>query len=175
MKKIFTLCAFLLCFQGVFAQLNFLPKFIRQMYLRSDSNRKPGLVLLPALSSAPETGVEFGGAALLSFYSDPADLGTRVSNLYGYSTLTTKGQAKLSLNASYWLPQNKFHYTANISYYNFPNNFYGIGNNTPLDAKDLVKEKRYKASFNGEKQLGQYFYVGFVSGFLNFIALLIRF
>ena len=134
------------------------------MYLRNDSNRKPGFVLLPALSSAPETGIEFGGAALLSFYTDTIGRDTRVSSLFGYSTITTKGQTKLSLNASYWTPQNKFHFTGNISYYNFPFNFYGVGNNTRLADKDYVQEKRYKFSLNGEKLIGDNIYLGFVSG-----------
>jgi hypothetical protein len=168
MKKLFTLFILLFCFHSAFAQLTFLPKFIRQMYFRNDSSRKPGLVLLPALSSAPETGLEFGGAALLSFYSDTLDRGTRVSNLFGYSTITTKGQTKLSLNASYWTPKNKFHLTGNISYYNFPFNFYGVGNNTKLSAKDFIKEKRYKGSLNGEKMVAKNIYVGFVSGALKY-------
>jgi hypothetical protein len=164
MKKLFILSLFLLSFQGVFAQLNFLPKFIRRMYLRNDSSRKPGFVLLPALSSAPETGIEFGGAALLSFYTDTTSRDTRVSSLFGYSTITTKGQTKLSLNSSYWTPQNKFHFTGNISYYNFPFNFYGVGNNTRLSDKDYIAERRYKFSFNGEKLIGSNIYLGFVSG-----------
>ncbi|MCR8560832.1 polymerase [Mucilaginibacter sp. BJC16-A38] len=168
MKKLFTLSIFLLCLQGAFAQMNFLPKFIRKMYFRPDSSREPGFVLLPALSSAPETGVEFGGAALYSFYTDPTDRGTRVSSLFGYSTLTTKGQTKLSLNANYWTPQNKFHFTVNTSYYNFPFNFYGVGNNTRKADADLVDERRYKYSFNGEKLIGDNIYIGFVSGFFKY-------
>jgi len=62
--------------------------------------------LVPALSSSPETGIEFGGAALLSFYTDTVGDKTRVSNVFGYSSITTKGQTKLSLNASYWLHQS---------------------------------------------------------------------
>ncbi len=134
------------------------------MYFKKDTNRKPSFVLLPALSSAPETGLEFGGAALLSFYSDTLDRGTRVSNIFGYSTITTKGQTKLSLNASYWTPQNKLHLSGNISFYNFPFNFYGIGNNTRLANKDYVYEKRYKSSISAEKLLTKNFYGGVTLG-----------
>ncbi|SHN34725.1 hypothetical protein SAMN05216524_11188 [Mucilaginibacter sp. OK098] len=168
MKKLFILFIFLFSIQSVFAQLNFLPKFIRQMYFKKDSSLKPSFVLLPALSSAPETGVEFGGAALLSFYTDTIGHNTRVSSLFGYSTITTKGQAKLSLNANYWTPQNKFHYTGVISYYNYPFNFYGIGNNTRLSALDHVAEKRYKLGITGEKRFGDYFYLGYVAGVIKY-------
>jgi hypothetical protein len=168
MKKLITLIIFLLAFQSVFAQLNFLPNFIRKMYFSKDSSRRGSFVLLPALSSAPETGLEFGGAALLSFYTDTLDRDTRVSNIFGYSTITTKGQTKLSLNASYWTPQNKFHYTASISYYNYPYNFYGIGNNTRLADVEHVSEKRYKISFAGEGLVGNYVYLGYVAGFTKY-------
>ena len=168
MKKLFTICIFLVSFQSVFAQLNFLPKFIRQMYFRKDTSRKPGFVLLPALSSAPETGIEFGGAALFSFYTDTLDRGTRVSSLFGYSTLTTKGQVKLSLNANYWTPQNKFHYTGVISFYNYPFNFYGVGNNTKATDEKHIGEKRYKVALAAEKRLGDNFYAGVVAGVIKY-------
>ncbi|MDB5006650.1 MAG: hypothetical protein JWP45_1043, partial [Mucilaginibacter sp.] len=90
------------------------------MYLNKDTSRKSSFLILPALTSSPETGIEFGGAAIFSFYSDTLHRDTRVSSLFGYSTITTKGQAKLSLNASYWTPQNKWHYSESISYYNYP-------------------------------------------------------
>ncbi len=138
------------------------------MYFNPDTSRKPSFLILPALSSSPETGLEFGGAAILSFYSDTSDRKTRVSNLFGYSTITTKGQFKLSLNASYWTPQNKWHYTGSISYYNYPFDFYGIGNNTQLANVDPVEEKRYKFSLGGEKLLGDRFYIGYVAGAVKY-------
>jgi hypothetical protein len=138
------------------------------MYFNSDSSRRSSFVLLPVLSSAPETGIEAGGAGLLSFYSDTTDRSTRVSNVFAYATITTKGQNRLSLSSSYWTPQNKFHYSAAISYINFPSDFYGIGNNTLLANSTLVDEKRLKFNFNGEKLLDNNIYVGFVSGVFHY-------
>lgn len=134
------------------------------MYFNKDSTKKPGFVLLPALASAPETGLEVGGAALVSFYTDTTDRITNVSSLFGYATITTKGQTKLSLNANYWTPQNKIHYLATISYYNFPFNFYGVGNNTRLADVDEVFEKRYKVNFESDFNLGSGLYLGYVAG-----------
>ncbi len=168
MKKLITLSIFLLSIQSLYAQLNFLPRFIRKMYFNTDTNRRPSFLILPAISSSPETGLEFGGAAILSFYSDTTDRNTRVSNIFGYATITTKGQAKLSLNTSYWTPQNNWHYTESISYYNYPFDFYGIGNNTKLSKIDPVFERRYKFSIGGEKLLGDRFYVGYVAGAVKY-------
>lgn len=168
MKKLFTLTIALVCFQSAFAQLNFLPKFVRKMYFNKDTSRKSSFLIVPALSSSPETGLEFGGAAILSFYSDTIHRETRVSSLFGYATITTKGQAKLSLNTSYWTPQNKWHYTSSVSYYNYPFDFYGIGNNTKLSALDPVEERRYKFSIGGERLFGDRFYLGYVAGAVKY-------
>jgi hypothetical protein len=168
MKRLITLFIILISFQSLYAQMNFLPKFVRKMYFNDDTSRHNSFVVLPILSSAPETGIEVGGAGLYSFYTDTIHRNTRVSNVFGYATITTKGQNRLSLSTSYWTPQNKFHYTAAISYINFPFDFYGIGNNTRLANTDHINETRYKLNFDGEKLLGNNFYVGYVFGAFHY-------
>ena len=171
MKKLFPVIFILTCLQTLHAQTNianFIPGFIKKMYFNRDTSHKGSFVVLPALSSSPETGLQFGGAALLSFYSDTINNTTRVSNIFGYATVTTKGQTKLSLNASYWVPQNKFHYTGTIGYDNYPYDFYGIGNNTLSANVQHVTEKRYRIITAGEKLLGKYIYLGYVGGFIKY-------
>jgi len=164
MKKLLLPFLFLLSIQSVFAQHGFLSRFINKMYFNKDTSKHSSFVLVPALSSAPETGLEIGGAALFSFYSDTISHITNVSNLFGYSTVTTKGQVKLSLNANYWTPRNRVHYIVNTSFYSFPFYFYGIGNNTRLADQDLIDEKRYKYSFESDFNLGSHMYLGYVLG-----------
>ncbi|HEY0246137.1 MAG TPA: hypothetical protein VGC01_11280, partial [Mucilaginibacter sp.] len=146
MKKTLTLLILIMALHTASAQ-SIIPKFIRKMYFEKDTSKKSSFVLLPVLSSAPETGIEVGGAGLLSFYTDTIGHITRVSNVFAYATLTTKGQNRLNLSSTYWTPQNKVHYTAAISYINFPADFYGIGNNTHKADADLVDEKRLKVNF----------------------------
>lgn len=145
------------------AQPKFIPKFIRRMLFEKDSTRSASFFLLPVLSSAPETGLELGASTLYSFYTD-SSRATRVSNIFAYGTITTEGQQRVSLSSSYWLPQNRYHYTASIGYINFPFNFYGIGNATQKADEQRISEKRFKVNFNGEKRLGQYIYAGYVLG-----------
>jgi hypothetical protein len=169
MKKLLILLLLLSFFQPVFAQVDFVKRFIRKMYFDKDSTKKSNLVLVPALASSPETGIEFGGAALFSFYTDTIRHSiTRVSSIFGYASITTKGQEKVSLNASYWTPQNTWHYTATISYYNFPFDFYGIGNNTLAANKENIEEKRVKFSFGAENLVTKDFYAGIVGGIFNY-------
>jgi hypothetical protein len=164
MKTFFTTLLFISCLQAAFAQTHILPKFIRKMYFDRDSSKKSSFVILPVLSSAPETGLEVGGAGLYSFYTDSLKSDTRVSNIFTYATITTKGQNRLSLSTSYWTPHNNYHYTAGISYINFPFDFYGIGNNTLKANTDRVGQKRVKLYVGAEKKLTDNLYAGFVAG-----------
>lgn len=167
MKKIFAALLLALSVQQVSAQ-QFLPKFIRKMFFEKDTTKKSSFVLLPVLSSAPETGVEAGGAGLWSFYTDTVR-STRVSNVFAYATITTKGQNRLSLSTSYWTPENKVHYIGAISFINFPSNFYGIGNNTRLADEETVDEKRFKINFEADRLLTKNLYWGYVAGAFNYI------
>jgi outer membrane translocation and assembly module TamA len=164
MKKLIPFILLIVLVQPVLAQRKLLPKFLYNMYFSKDSTKKGSFVLLPVLSSAPETGLELGGSALYSFYTDILSRNTRVSNIFGYATLTTKGQSRVNLSSSYWLPQNRYHYTAAIGYINFPFDFYGTGNNTRKADADTLGQKRVKVALTGEKKIGNNFYVGLVAG-----------
>jgi hypothetical protein len=149
--------------QPKFIPNKLIPKFVRKMFFEKDSSRSASFFLLPVLSSAPETGLELGASTLYSFYTDTSKL-TRVSNVFAYATFTTEGQQRVSLSSSYWLPQNRYHYTARISFVNFPFDFYGIGNNTSKADEQRISEKRFRINFMGEKRLGRYLYAGYVLG-----------
>ncbi|MEO6151320.1 MAG: polymerase, partial [Mucilaginibacter sp.] len=168
MKKIILPLILLFGFQPIYAQKNLLPKFLRKMLFEQDSSKSSSFFLLPVLSSAPETGVEAGGAILYSFYTDTVSVGQRVSNIYGYATLTTKGQSRISLSTNYWAAQNKYHYTASISYINFPFDFYGIGNETPKIDKDPLGQTRIKLNLTAEKRFGKNLYLGIIAGGMDF-------
>jgi hypothetical protein len=161
------LCLVLVLISGISlvqAQPRFIPKFVRKMLFEKDSSKHSSFFLLPVFSSAPETGVELGASALYSFYTDTLHQGTRVSNVFAYGTFTTKSQQRLSLSTNYWTPANRYHYTASVKYTNFPNNFYGTGNNTRAADKDPISEKRLQVSLEAEKRFGNYIYLGLVAG-----------
>lgn len=141
-----------------------IPKFIRKMYFEKDTSKRPSFVLIPVLSTAPETGIEVGTGGLYSFYTDTVHRETRVSNYYAYATITTKGQNRLQLSTDRWSSQNKYHYKVALNYVNFPANFFGIGNNTRKADADLVDEKRFKLDITAEKQVVRNLYIGFLGG-----------
>ncbi|MDB4925699.1 polymerase [Mucilaginibacter sp.] len=154
-------------FSPVFGQ-NIIPRFIRHMYFNKDTSKQSSFIIIPVLTSSPETGIEAGGAGLFSFYTDTVHLDTRVSSIFGYATATTKGQTRTSLNINYWTSENKYHFTAYAGYTHFPFDFYGIGNNTAKANSEHIDEKRYKLTFGAEKRVGSDFYIGIVGGDVNF-------
>ena len=66
MKKLFTVLILSLSVFHANSQIKGLPKFINKMYFDKDSTKHASFVVLPVLSSAPETGLEIGGAGLYS-------------------------------------------------------------------------------------------------------------
>lgn len=169
MKQALTAFILVFTFSLAQAQIKWLPKFINRMYFDKDSTRKSSFVILPILTSAPETGLELGGAGLFSFYDDTiAANGTRVSSIYPYVSITTKGQSHFSISTDYWTPKNLFHYTASVSYINYPFNFYGIGNDTRKADADDVDEKRFKLDLGASKLVASGFYAGLVAGGFNY-------
>jgi hypothetical protein len=161
----------LLCFVAntATAQVShMLPKFMRKIFFESDSSRGSSLIPLPVFSSSPETGLEFGGSVLYSFYADTLHRETRVSNIFAYGTVTTKGQNRFGLSTSHWFAQNKYHYSASGSYIDFPANFYGIGNATRSADAERVIEKRFKFFVGGEKLFAKNVYAGLLAGLLSY-------
>jgi hypothetical protein len=165
MKRIATTLTLLFCLVQAQAQVSWLPRFINRMYFDKDSTKKSSFVIVPILTSAPETGLELGGAGLYSFYSDTTALNhTRVSSIYPYVSITTKGQSHFSISTDYWSPKNQYNYTSSISYINYPFNFFGIGNNTRAADVESVDEKRFKFNLGSDWLIGKDLYAGFVAG-----------
>lgn len=164
MKKLITLFVFSIIVSPLFAQKNLLPKFVRKMLFEKDSSKHSSFFLLPVLSSAPETGLEAGASALYSYYSDTLHNDTRVSNVFCWGTVTTKGQSRISLSTTYWAPHNAWYIATAASYINFPFDFYGIGPDTYKANKDYLGQKRFKLTLEADKKLGKSVYLGLTAG-----------
>ena len=168
MKKLAVLIFLLIGFQPVFAQ-NGVERFIKKMYANGDTTKKPSYILVPSLSSSPETGLDASAVILVSFYSDTtAHNITRVSNIYDYGSVTAKGQERTGLDISYWAPLNTWHYTFSSGFMNYPFSFYGIGNNTSNANKETIEEKRTIFNIAAQKQLTKNFYAGLQPGIFKY-------
>lgn len=157
LRKIFALSLLILISSNGFGQM----KLIRKMLSNeADTTRGSSFLPLPAIGYAQETGIEFGGAGLYSFYTDRKDTLMRTSRITGMITFTTKKQSNFALKSDIWTPGNKFHVTSEIRYRNFPFNFYGIGNSTLELNEDPITQKLFKLNAGLEKKLGKSIYTG---------------
>jgi hypothetical protein len=168
MKKIFAVSILLIITSPLHAQVQTIKNFLKKMYLSKDTSRRSSFVIVPVLANAPETGVEAGGSALYSFYSDTTAKNTNVSNILGYASFTAKNQTNLILSSAYWFPGNRMHLSGAASYINFPFYFYGIGNATSQANQDKLGKHRLKLNLEAEEKLGDYLLLGIVAGGFNY-------
>lgn len=125
-----------------------------------DTTRSPSFMPLPAIGYAQETGLEYGATAVYSFYTDRLDTLTRNSSINVVATLTTKSQSNFKVESDIWSPQNKYHFTSELRYRNFPFNFYGIGDGTAFINEDKLNQKLFRLKGEVEKLLMKYYYGG---------------
>lgn len=132
---------------------------------RIDSTRSPSFLPLPVLSYAQETGWKIGVLGLYSFYTDRRDSTIRNSSISAAMSYTTKKQTYLNLASDIWTPGNKYHYTSEVRYRNFPYEYYGIGSHTLVANKEILKEKRFRINGAIEKNMARHWYTGVRAGF----------
>ncbi len=171
MKKLLTFFFILILVTPTQAQNseNFVKKLIRKTFsAEKDSTRKGSFFVLPAFAYAQETGAEFGIAATYDFYLDRENLLNRTSNITLISTVTTKSQKKINLNADLWTKNNDYHILFELRARDWPFNFYGLGNETRKDDEDYLEQILYRAKIDVEKRVASNLYLGVNSSYDNF-------
>ena len=144
-------------------------KLIKKLFSNdADTGRSSSFLPLPVLGYSQETGIEFGALSLYSFYTDRSDTITRASRLTGVATFTTKSQSNFQLKSDIWSPGNKYHYTSEVRYKNFPFNFYGIGNETFNANEDRITQKLFKINAGVEKRIGKITYTGLYASYESY-------
>lgn len=99
---------------------------------------------LPALGSAPETGLQFG-ATVLAVVERPAQDHARPASLIATALRSTKAQTRFSIEGEHWTRQNRRRLNALLAWQKFPLPFYGIGDATREDNKEIFTPKGIEA------------------------------
>ncbi len=129
--------------------------------------KKTIFLIFPELGYAQETGFKAGIFGTYSFYLDTNITRTRNSNINFNSFYTAKNQFNLSNYTSLWTKENKAHITADISFINFPLNFYGLGNETAKISEQLLDIRRTRAIIEYEFLVKKNIYLGYYLSFQN--------
>jgi outer membrane protein assembly factor BamA len=111
-----------------------------------------GLAFLPVIYYTPETKLAFGGGGLYYFRLTEDKTVERPSNIAFIAVYTQRKQSSFELNPDFYLG-NGYHIQTVLQYSDFPDYFYGIGNDTPETVKELFTSKFWKLSLEALKQV----------------------
>lgn len=115
------------------------------------------VLVLPAVGSAPETGLQLG-VAVLAVFSD-ADGATRPSSITTSAVRTTKGQVRVSLDAERWTGANTWRMAFNGAWQRFPLPYFGIGPATMETARELYTPRGVEAMLTVQRRISGPFYL----------------
>ena len=145
---------------------NFIKKIIKKTFSsQGDTTRKGSFFILPAFAYAQETGAEFGIAGSYNLYLNKKDQEIRSSNISLISTVTSKKQKKINVNADLWTSDNDYHIILELRARDWPFNFYGIGNDTWKLDEDNIEQTLYRFKADIEKKILPDFYIGINTSF----------
>lgn len=105
--------------------------------LKKEKVKKTSFVALPVAFYTPETKLAFGGIAINMFRLDPMDTTVRTSNIRTAAIYTTRNQFIFSTDYNVFLKEEKYQLRGNVAFLKFPDNFYGIGNDTRLQDEEI--------------------------------------
>jgi Omp85 superfamily domain len=124
----------------------------------SDSVTRRRIQPLPAVGSAPETGLQFG-ATVLAVWAPPASQRTRPATVVASALRTAKSQTRLRLDAERWWRGNTRRVAAMVQWQEFPLPYFGIGDRTPASAEEVYTPVGTEASVTVQQRLGGALYL----------------
>lgn len=101
----------------------------------ADSASRRRIQLLPAVGSAPETGLQFG-VSTLAVWEPAASTKTRPSSVIVSALRTAKAQTRLRVDGEHWSTGNARRLYGLLLWQQFPLPYFGIGDRTPEEAEE---------------------------------------
>lgn len=124
--------------------------------------KKRKFVLLPSIYYTPETNWSFGAVAIGFFRFNKTDTISPISNVRVQFAYTLNEQIIFRIPFSFYLKENKYQILGNLSYYDYPYFFAGIGNSFPINYSEkytnafprfelLAMQRVWKKLYTGPK------------------------
>ncbi|MGB6647591.1 MAG: BamA/TamA family outer membrane protein [Bacteroidota bacterium] len=132
------------------------------------TKHKNGFLALPVVYYRPETKLAFGGVGIYYFRPPNSLPETRASSIRAGLIYTTASQIIAKIEPQVFLEDEKYFVSGDVSFFKFPDKFYGIGNSTPSAAEeDYVPQIfRFRAGF--EYQFLPRLFGGILYNFYNY-------
>ena len=125
---------------------------------------------LPVVSYSPVTDWLFGLTKINSFRiaDDQNDTTVQPSQITALAYLTLNQQYKFALNVSLMFGKNKYKSTTAVVMFNFPEYYYGVGNDTKEDDACLIQYKNISFSQAFSYRVTKRWYVGMKYIYANY-------
>jgi hypothetical protein len=123
-----------------------------------DSVGRRRIQLLPALGSAPETGLQFG-LSTLAVWQPAAIRKTRPASVIVSALRTSKAQTRLRLDGEHWSQGNARRLYGLLLWQEFPLPYFGIGDRTLNDDKETYTPRGTEAVLSVLQRVRGPFYV----------------
>ncbi len=111
-----------------------------------------GWVLVPFLAYAPETSLLGGFSAIYHVHLSPGR--ERPSTLQTAFSYSLKDQAMFHFIPAVYLDGDRYLLSARVSYFDFPDKFWGIGPDTPGSAEEDYTARTLRLPFGLQRSLG---------------------
>jgi outer membrane protein assembly factor BamA len=122
---------------------------------------KAKLLGAPFIYYTPETKLAFGGGGVLNFRSGKKKETARPSSVWAYASYNLARQFEVMVRPEIYLDGNDLYVFGNIRYERAPQNFYGIGDDTPTSAEESFTPRTFAAQFGAKKRLVGSLFAGF--------------
>lgn len=133
-----------------------LPWIVNAQNYNQDTAKMEKTILFPAISYAPETSIAFGLSAVKPFTSK----GSKSSQISTTGLYTFRNQFLIESNAQVYFKQNNLMAKAIFNFDKYPENYFGIGNNTEDSAKVLINYYVVRLEASMMKRLVKNVYTG---------------
>jgi len=127
---------------------------------KEGEQKKSGFVFLPIIYYTKETKVAAGAAAVYYFRALGNKLNSRPSSIRTRMVYTQEGQFRMGLGSDLYFQNEKFRLESNISFKNFIDKFYGIGNKTSKDMEEKYTSRIFKLKLDFQNRVYSYLNAG---------------
>jgi outer membrane protein assembly factor BamA len=131
-------------------------------YAQKDSTKKARFILpFPIIVRSIETNWAFGAVVTSTFnLRSPKDSTTRTSNLQALALYSVENQFVAAINGTIFLPGEKYILNQQFSYSYYPDNFWGLGKNTPSSDQEPYDYKQFYIYLHPQRHLGRSYFLG---------------
>jgi outer membrane protein assembly factor BamA len=115
---------------------------------------------LPFIYYSPETKLAFGLGGVYNFRAGRHKETTRTSSVWVYATYTLAKQYSLMLKPEIYLKNNSLCLFGSLRYDRSPQNFYGVGNDTPSTGGESYTPRTFAVQFGVKRRVVGAFFGG---------------